>query len=510
MTPSSQSEPENRSASTGNGEGSDTDATKAGSSPVVAESVEATDETVEPSGTTPPTAATPKAEPTAPVEPAEPAAPTAPTAPTVPVSTTPAAETVEVPADKAEAQTSPALSGPLFAPVEPAPLDPAPAAPPVAGAPVGDHDAHDHDHDHAHDHAHAHDDDDLEVLSSGDPDRFPTLVPLAGVLAALTALAVLLLVGLALPAVKSAPKDVPIGVGAENPQFVQQLSQLFGTGAWGKEFDVSEFKSDAALRKAIEERDVYGGLAITANGPVMMVSSAASVRAADELSAVANLIGQQNQAQIPVNDVVALPKKDPHGEGLSVSGLPIVIGSVLPALFVIVLYRRRPGAQIGVAAGASVLIGLALAAVLDYALGTTSESNFLLVSVSLAAGVLASSLLLIGLNAVAGRWAAGIGALALVLFAAPLSGLSSAPEWLPSPWGAIGQFLPPGADASLLRSFAFFDGKGAAQPGLVLAIWGLVGLFLVGVGYLISSGSTPPPPSVEEELTQPSPEPVGV
>ncbi|HEV8165543.1 MAG TPA: hypothetical protein VGR74_14040, partial [Actinomycetota bacterium] len=68
--------------------------------------------------------------------------------------------------------------------------------------------------------------------------------------------------------------------------------------------------------------------------------------------------------------------------------------------------------------------------------------------------------------------------LAVFLLGNPLSGLTSAPELLPQPWGVVGQFLPPGAGGSLLRSVAFFDGAGAAVPALVLAAWAGVGLLL--------------------------------
>jgi hypothetical protein len=59
--------------------------------------------------------------------------------------------------------------------------------------------------------------------------------------------------------------------------------------------------------------------------------------------------------------------------------------------------------------------------------------------------------------------------LLMVLAGNPLSGLSSAPELLPQPAGALGQLLPPGAGGSLLRSTAFFDGAAATGPLAVLA-----------------------------------------
>ena len=83
-----------------------------------------------------------------------------------------------------------------------------------------------------------------------------------------------------------------------------------------------------------------------------------------------------------------------------------------------------------------------------------------------------------GLAALGGRAGAAAGALLMVLVGNPLSGVSSAPELLPVPAGAIGQLLPPGAGGSLLRSTAFFDGAGATAPLTVLAAWVALGLAL--------------------------------
>jgi len=47
---------------------------------------------------------------------------------------------------------------------------------------------------------------------------------------------------------------------------------------------------------------------------------------------------------------------------------------------------------------------------------------------------------------------------------------------LPSPAGAVGQLLPPGAGGNLLRSTGFFDGAAAGQHVAVLAAWVVVGL----------------------------------
>ena len=59
-------------------------------------------------------------------------------------------------------------------------------------------------------------------------------------------------------------------------------------------------------------------------------------------------------------------------------------------------------------------------------------------------------------------------------------GLTSAPELLPSGWGALGQWLPQGANATLLRSTAFFGGAGRHDGDRrVLAGWAIAGAVLI-------------------------------
>jgi hypothetical protein len=83
-----------------------------------------------------------------------------------------------------------------------------------------------------------------------------------------------------------------------------------------------------------------------------------------------------------------------------------------------------------------------------------------------------------GLGTLFGAAEVLLAVLVVFLLGNPLSGLTSAPELLPQPWGAVGQFLPPGAGGTLLRSVAFFDGAGAAVAAWVLAAWAGVGLVL--------------------------------
>lgn len=81
-----------------------------------------------------------------------------------------------------------------------------------------------------------------------------------------------------------------------------------------------------------------------------------------------------------------------------------------------------------------------------------------------------------GLYALFGPLGLGLGAAIMVLVGNHFSAAAAAPELLPQPVGGIGQRMPPGAGANLLRSTGFFDGAGAGEHVTVLVVWALVGL----------------------------------
>ena len=97
---------------------------------------------------------------------------------------------------------------------------------------------------------------------------------------------------------------------------------------------------------------------------------------------------------------------------------------------------------------------------------------------SLALGVAAISLFVLGMESLLGYAGFGVGGLLMMFIANPLSGMATGWQWLPSPWGFIGQLLPIGSTGTLVRSVAFFDGHGIGMPLTVLFIWVIVGVAL--------------------------------
>ena len=313
-------------------------------------------------------------------------------------------------------------------------------------------------------------------------------MPLVLTLTAFLAIAAVLIIAFVLPAAKSAPSHLPIGVAASKD--IQAQAKQILTQRYSTSFDVKNYDNAAALRKAINNRDVYGGLVVTQTEQSMLIAQAGSVRAANALASVGQAL------QLTVSDVKPTPAKDPTGAGLAAAGLPLALCGLFPALVLMVAYRKRLLAQLGIILAAAFVIGAGASALLTFWIGATQGANFWLVTVALTAGLLSSNLLLLGLNAVGGRNAVGIGVALLVLLSMPLSGLGTAPEWLPQPWGDIGQLLPAGAGATLLRNAAFFGGHAAGMPLAVLGAWALAGLLMLG----LSESLTQPDHPAESEL----------
>ena len=81
-----------------------------------------------------------------------------------------------------------------------------------------------------------------------------------------------------------------------------------------------------------------------------------------------------------------------------------------------------------------------------------------------------------------------VGPVLFMLIGNPISGAQLPKEFLASPWGAIGQWLPPGAGNSLLRDTSYFPDANVWFPILVLCGWAVVGLLLVVVGHFRDQG----------------------
>jgi hypothetical protein len=179
---------------------------------------------------------------------------------------------------------------------------------------------------------------------------------------------------------------------------------------------------------------------------------------------------------------------------------------MLPAIALLFLLKREVWTRFAAAVVFAGVAGWTIAALLRFVFGSIDQ-NFWGVTGGLTLGLLAAGLSMLGLGSLFGRAGLALGALLALLLGNPLSGLNSAPELLPSGWGQLGQWLPQGANATLLRSTAFFDGGGAATPVLVLTCWALAGAALILVAGLRQRSTDRRRPA-ESRAPMPAPVPV--
>lgn len=287
-----------------------------------------------------------------------------------------------------------------------------------------------------------------------------------------------MLVLFAWPNARLHPRDVPIAVSGPPPAVAQVVEGLRGADPGA--FTVHVVDDEQAARDRILDREDYGAIVLDSQGPRLLVASGASVPVAQLLEQVA--AAANGGRPVPVEDLVPPASGDPRGTGLNSGMLPLVLTGMFSGILLTLLVSQVRWRV--AAAAAFSLVGGLCATGLVQGWVEAIRGPYLLNAMVLATMMFAIGMTVIGCAVVFGRPGIGIGAVLMFLVGNPLSGVAAGPQMLPQPWGAFGQFLPPGAGGSLLRSTAFFDGHGAARPLAVLLGWILLAAGLIAVGAL--------------------------
>lgn len=357
-----------------------------------------------------------------------------------------------------------------------------------------------------------------------------------GIGAALSLVVGLIVLAFAWPSVTAEPKDLPVAVAGPDAS-VEQVESRIADEAEGAVALERVDDRDAAVA-AIERRDVYGAVVLgeaPTDAPEVLVASAASPVVAQTLRAMAGQLQQgideQLREQLPtqlqtvlqeairsavqaalaqasgqapatppsapsvpelpsvtvtVTDVVPLADTDPRGTGLTAAMFPIVIGGMLGGIAIsltIIGAMRRVAAVIAYSAAA----GLLLTGILQGWFGAL-QGDFWLNSAAIALALAAIAAPITGFAALMGRAGIAVGVVTFLLVANPISAAAIPVEFLPVPWGAIGQWFPPGAAATLLRDLSYFPAADATFPWLVLAVWAAGGIALSLIGHFRTAG----------------------
>jgi hypothetical protein len=286
----------------------------------------------------------------------------------------------------------------------------------------------------------------------------------------------LLVTAFAWPPAESAPRDIPVAVVGP----AQATAQI--DAALPDALDFRHAPDVQTARQLIQDRDVYGAIVFESSGPPrVLIASAASPVVAQLLQAIANRFARPDAAATAqVEDVVPLSDEDPRGSVFAAAALPTVLGGmlvgILTSFLVAGVWRRIVSAAV-----AAVVAGWVVTAVTQPWLGALEGSAWANAG-AIALTIGAISMTLIGLAAMVGPAGIGLGAVIMFLIGNSISGVTSAPELLPTGFGTLGQLLPAGAGGTLLRSTSYFDGAAASGPILVLISWMAAGLLLTALG----------------------------
>jgi len=291
----------------------------------------------------------------------------------------------------------------------------------------------------------------------------------------------LMLLAFVTPSINSGPEDLPLALSGPE-QITSQIQSTLDEAQPGA-FEVTTYDSAAEVTAAVQERDAIGGITVGADGAfTITTASGAGTPYSTLLTTIGAGLTQQG-ASVTYDDVAPLTADDPSGVGIGSLGLPLAFGGMISAVLLSNLLKGRPWMRVLGSLTASVAVGFVAIAILQFGFGSV-DGNYVTTSLSLALGMAAISVFVLGMESLLGMAGLGIGAVLIMFVGNPISGLQTGWQWLPSPWGFIGQLLPPGAAGTLLRSDAYFAGNGGGMAIIVLSAWVLVGIVLVALSTL--------------------------
>ncbi len=330
------------------------------------------------------------------------------------------------------------------------------------------------------------------------PKPHTPIARVIGTAVALTAVVVLIVLAFSWPSVSAKARDVPIAITGPTAAVTAVQAQL--TESSGDLFDVSVVEDRAEAVRAIKERNVVGAVVLgqqpelltaPAAGTASQVISGLQVPLQVALTAQAEAAGQAAPAvEIPVTSVVPYSDNDPNGTLMSSAFFPLLIGGMLGGILISIVIIGSVRRVVAVSVY-SIIGGLVLGGILQGWFGSI-QGNFWINAAAIALALAAIAAPIIGFVALIGRIGLAVGPVVMMLFANPISGATLPAQYLPGAWGAIGQWFPPGASATLIRGLSYFPDANATFSWLVLAGWVVGGFLLTAVGHFRTSGGSEP------------------
>ncbi len=328
------------------------------------------------------------------------------------------------------------------------------------------------------------------------------------------------------PAATSQPQNLPVGISGPAEAVSAVEDKLAEQDP--APFDLHEVGSRDDAVEQIQTRQLYGAI-LLGEKPEVLIATAASPAAAaalrgvatqlqlqidgaaqtaltDQLTAIVGALASGQMPQLPdaaasgappqvptveVTDLVPLAEGDATGAGLAASVFPLVLGGMIGGILLTLLVQGVVRRLVGL-----VVFGIAAGALITLVMQTwfgILQGDWLLNATVIGLGVTATSAFIVGLAALMGPPGIAVAAIVTMLIANPMAGAAAPPQFLPAPWGAVGQWFVPGASATLLRSTAYFPDAATATQWLILGAWAVGGVILALIGHRRTRAELTPP-----------------
>jgi len=284
------------------------------------------------------------------------------------------------------------------------------------------------------------------------------------------------------PTITAKAQNLPVAVTGPTAQ-VQALTKALNAQS-GNPFALTHVASRTAAVNGIKARS-YDGAIVLGSKPEVLTASAAETT----ITPMMVQVQQQLQALVPavtvaLTDVVPLASTDAHGVGMMAASFPLVIGGtlggVLLSLLISGVWRRLASAAVYAIAGGFVIVSIM------QGWFRVLQGDYLVNVTAVTLSLFATAAFITGMAALIGRPGIAVGAVFTMLIGNPLSAATAPQQFIPQPWGDVGQWLVPGAATSLLRELSYFPDAATVFPWMVLAGWAVLGVLLMTFGHFRS------------------------
>ena len=285
-------------------------------------------------------------------------------------------------------------------------------------------------------------------------------------------------IGFLLPLTNVEAKDVALGVAGPD-QAVSAMADKLESQQQGV-FDITPYADRDEAVDAIKTREVAGAIVIGQDGTEFLTASGGAAQVNQLLTQMASgmtVQAAQTGGTVTTTDIVPATGNSSALNMVVIAALmPGLAGSMVGFMAVKKAWRRF-AVLISAGVTSGLIGGLVLGPWFD-----VLQGNFWLDSLAIGLSTMAIGGIITGLAALFGGAGLAVGALTIMLFANPWSGNMAPTEFLPSPWGTIGSWMPNGTLIDLVRVLSFFPEASTADHWWRLIGWIAFGFVCLAVG----------------------------